>query len=416
VPVVLPSRLLFLSATVLSTLCAQPVRIVVESLQDLQNCVNQPAGAPLVCALRPSASPYALSGASLAIRRSDTTIEGVAEAGEDPPTLKRTDPDLKKMIVIPKAASNVTIRNLQIDGNKSIAPKEGYFDIHAEGSYVTVANIYFGNSSNYCVFIGGPHMSIQGNTFGKLMLGGVIRAAPGINTAIKAWGGNANRFLIDSNKISDYRCAMSITDAPGGSDPAVASIITNNTLYHDSVCVPDCGGGQLYVAGKTSNVKIMKNTINGGWSESENRDTVHSYGIEIDSHVSYIYTGSNQIFNNSISGIWIGNGAHHVTIENETVYNNGLNGVQIAGNGGLAPVSSLSILGLISNHNDQHRSGRAPYPTLPRFWGVMIQNPNANGSVCIQSDSNLGTNARGAIYSDSTGSYATATSCPRPYN
>jgi FlaG/FlaF family flagellin (archaellin) len=411
----LPTRLLLLHAVVLSGLSAQPARVVAGSLEDLQKCVNQPAGTPLVCALSGSSSPYAISGAPLTIRRSDTTVEGIAAPGQDPPTLKRTDPDLKKMIVVPRGTANVTIRNLQIDGNKSIAKKD-YFDINIEGSYVTVANNYFGDSSYYCVFIGGPHLSIHDNTFGKLMVGGALRSAPGIDTAIKAWGPNATQFSIESNKISDYRGAMSITDAPGGSDPAQASVIAANTLYHDSVCVPNCGGGQIYVAGKTSNVKITKNTIDGGWAESEDRETVHSYGIEIDSKVSYIYSGSNQIFNNSISGIWIGNGANHITVENDTVYDNGLNGVQISGNGKLAPVSMVSIIGLTSNRNDRHRSPRAPYPSLPRFWGVMIQNGNADASVCIQSDSKLGSNAKGPIYSDSPSGYAKAESCPRPYN
>ncbi len=135
----------------------------------------------------------------------------------------------------------------------------------------------------------------------------------------------------------------------------------------------------------------------------ENRDTLHNYGVEVDK-ASYVYIGANQIFNHSISGMWIGNGANHITIENDTVYNNGLNGVQIAGSGRLAPVTAVSIIGLTSQHNDQQRSSGAPYPTLPRFFGVMIQDGGAGREVCIQSDSNLVTNARGAVYSE--GSYS----------
>ena len=395
-------------------LAGQPARVVADNLSELQACVNRPAGPHIVCALRNSPSPYPVSGDPLTIRRSDTTVEGVAGPGEDPPTLKRVDPALKNMIWVPRNASGVTIRNLQLDGNQAIVAKEGYFEISAEGSHIIIADNYFGNSTNFCVFIGGPHVTVRGNTFGKLILGGSSREAPGVNTAIKAWGANATQFTIESNNISNYRCAMSITNVPNGSEPASASVISHNTLYHDAVCVPNCGGGQIYIAG-SSNVKVTNNTINGGWAESENRDTVHSYGIEIDSHASYIYTRSNEIFNNSISGFWIGNGANHITVENDNVYNNGLNGVQIAGAGKLAPVSEVSILGLKSSHNDLHRSPRAPYPTMPRFWGITIQNDNRNG-VCIQSDSDLRENSRGAVYSDHPAAYSNPAACPRPYN
>lgn len=398
----------------LPSLLAQPARVEIDTIADLRACVNRPAGSPLVCALKNSPSPYAVSGDGLIIRRSDTTIEGIAQNGQDPPTLKRTDPTLKKMIWVAKTASHVTIRNLQLDGNQSIVPGQVYFDISAEGSFVTIEDNYFGNSTKYCIFIGGPHVVIRNNTFGKLMVKGSSREAPGIDTAIKAWGANATQFTIESNNISNYRGAMSITDVPNGSDPASASIISKNTLYHDAICVPDCGGGALYVAG-SSNVKIVNNTINGGWEESANRDTVHSYGIEIENHASYVYAGSNEILNNSISGFWIGNGANHITLENNNVHNNGLNGVQVAGNGKLAPVSDVSIIGLKSNHNDLHRGPRAPYPTLPRFWGVMIQNSIPDG-VCIQTDSNLDANARGAVYSEARRSFSRSDSCPRPYN
>ena len=169
----------------------------------------------------------------------------------------------------------------------------------------------------------------------------------------------------------------------------------------------------MYFFGKTTNVKVVDNTINGGWAEAtENHDTLHNYGVEVDKG-SYIYIGSNQIFNNSISGIWIGNGANHITIENDSVYNNGLNGVQISG-GPRAPVSDVSILKLNSHHNDRQRGSRAPYPTLPRFFGVMIRDGGASRDVCIQSDSDITTNARGAVYTE--GRYKRGASCPRPYN
>ena len=415
-PPALPSRLLLLAAVVLSTLSAQqPTRVVVDNLKDLQMCLNQPAGGPLVCALRSSSTPYAVSGQPLIIKRSDTTVEGAIEASEDPPTLRRTDPALTKMIWVQRMASNVTIKNLQFDGNKTIVPKSGNEDIFIDGSNATVSNNIFGESSYYCVYFGGPHASIHDNTFGQLRAAGADHSAPGIGAAIKCWGKGATEFSIDSNKISDYRGGMSITGVPNGSDPATASVISNNTLYHDATCVPDCGGGQIYLAG-SSNIKVTNNTLDGGWNESENHDTVHSYGIEIDDHASYIYTSGNKIFNNSISGIWIGNGAHHIVIENDNIYNNGLNGVQIAGTGSLAPVTDVSMIGVTANHNDLHRSARAPYPTLPRFWGVMIQNGKADGSVCIQTDSNLGVNAKGAIYADSHGAYSKSPACPRPYN
>jgi hypothetical protein len=350
----------------------------------------------------------------LTIRRSDTTVEGLSEAGQDLPTLKRTDAALKRMLWIPRNTSNVVIRNLQFDGNKGIAPGEGFFEISAEGSQIAIENDYFGNSTYFCVYLNGPHITVRGNTFGKLIVNGSSREAPGINTAIKAWGTNPTQFTIESNKISNYRCAISITGVGSGSDPASASAIKNNTLYHDAVCVPDCGGGQIYIA-SSSNVKITDNNINGGWAESENRDTVHSYGIEIDSRASHVYAGSNEIFNNSIAGIWIGNGANHITVENDKIHDNGLNGVQIGGTGKLAPVSDVSIIGVQSSHNDLHRSPRAPYPSMPRFWGVMIQNAS-RGGVCIQGDSHLEENSRGAVYSDGAGSYSKSATCPRPYN
>jgi hypothetical protein len=404
------SLLLLLAAPVV----AQPMRIVVENLNDLRACLSKPPGQPLVCALRGSPSPYDLSGEPLTIRRSDTTIEGVAGPGEDPPTLKRTDPAQKQIIWVPRTVSNVTIRKIQFDGNVPIAPGQKYFEISAEGSHITVADSYFGNSTFYCMYIGGSDVTIHGNTFGKLMVGGSLRQAPGNNAAIKAWGANATHFAIESNQISDYRIAISITDVPNGSDPAAASVIANNTIYHHSVYLPDEGGGQIYVAGST-NVKVTNNKVNGGWAEAENHDTVHSYGIEVDRHASHVYIGSNEIFNNSISGMWIGNGSNHITVENDRVYNNGLNGVQIAGNDRLAPVSDVSIIGLKASHNDLHRGPRAPYPTLPRFWGVMIQNPNRTG-VCIQNDSDLAENSRGAVHSDVSGAYSSSGSCPRPYN
>jgi hypothetical protein len=410
----LPKRFLLFLLVLESSLFAQPERIFVASTADLQACVDRPAGQPLVCALRASPQPYSIAGATLTIRRSDTTVEGAGEPGQDPPTLKRADPLLKKMILVHKFASNVTIRNVQIDGNSSIAPDKGFQDLSVEGSNVTVEGNYFGDSTYYAVFFGGPHFSLHHNTFGKLIKAGVSVAAPGINCAIKAWGGNAAQFSIESNTVIGYQGGpMSLTGVPGGTDSALASVVRNNTLYHNEFCVPDCGGGQIYLAG-TSNVKVTDNTIDGGWAESNNREIVHSYGIEIDDKASYIYIGSNKILNNSISGIWIGNGSHDITIENNTVYNNGLNGVQIAGNGRLAPVSAVSILGLNAHDNDRHRSPRAPYPTLPRFWGVMIQNGGASKDVCIQSGSNLATNAKGAVYSE--GSYSRSASCPRPYN
>ena len=411
------SRLLLLSTAAFSALSAQPERIVVDSIADLQACVDRPAGSPLVCALRSSPSPYAISGAILTIRRSDTTIEGAVEPGQDPPTLKRMDPELKKMILVHKFASNVTIRNLQIDGNTTLVPGNGIQDLSVEGSNVTVADNYFGDSASLTMFFNGPHFVLRHNTFGKLITGGVARIAPGMRpgrTAILGWGPKATQFIIESNNISEYNGAICINDVPNGTDPAEASVITNNTLYHNATCVPDCGGGQVYVSGKTTNVKITNNTINGGWAESsENRDMLHSYGIEMDK-ASYIYTSSNQILNNSISGMWIGSGAHHITLENDTVYNNGLNGVQIAGGGRMATVSAVTIIGLTSHHNDQQRGSRAPYPTLPRFFGIMIQDAGAGREVCIQSDSNLATNAKGAVYSESK--YFRGPACPRPYN
>jgi hypothetical protein len=411
-----PSRLLLLFLAAFCALSAQPQRIVVDSVADLQACVDRPAGEPLVCALRSSPSPYAISGAILTIRRSDTTVEGAVEPGQDPPTLKRMDSALKKMILVHKFASNVTIRNLQIDGNSSLVPGNGIQDLSVEGSNVTVADNYFCDSASLSMFFNGPHFVLRHNTFGKRITGGASQTANGVRpsrTAILGWGPNATQFVIDSNNVSDYNGAINVNDVPNGTDPAQASTISNNIFYHNSSCVPDCGGGQIYVSGKSTNVKITNNTINGGWSEaSENRETLHNYGVEIDK-ASYVYIGSNQIFNNSISGMWIGNGANHITVENDTVYNNGLNGVQIAGGGRLAPVSAVSIIGLTSQHNDQHRGAGAPYPTLPRFFGVMIQD-GAGSDVCIQSDSNLGTNARGAIYS--RGGYLHGPSCPRPYN
>jgi hypothetical protein len=410
-------RLLLLSIVTLSALFAQPGRIVVEGVADLQDCVDRPAGPPLVCALRGSALPYAISGAPVTIRRSDTTIEGAVEPGQDPPTLKRMDTALQKMILVTRIASNVTIRNLQIDGNSSLVPERGVQDLSVEGSNVTVVDNHFGDSASISMFFNGPHCVLRHNTFGKLITNGVSRAAPGMRpsrTAILGYGRNASQFLIESNNISDYNGAISINDVPGGTDPVLAGVISDNALYHNAICVPDCGGGQIYVAGRSSNIKITNNTINGGWAEaSENRDTLESYGIEIDK-ASYVYTGSNQIFNNSISGMWIGNGANHITIEHDTVYNNGLDGVQIAGNGRLAQVSAVSIIGLTSYQNDQQRGPRAPHPTLPRFWGVMIQNGDASNDVCIQRDSDLAANARGAIYSE--GSYSRSASCPHPYN
>jgi len=110
--------------------------------------------------------------------------------------------------------------------------------------------------------------------------------------------------------------------------------------------------------------------------------------------------------------MWIGNGANHITLENDAVYNNGLNSVRISG-GPLAPVWAISIIGLVSQHNDQQRSSRAPYPKLPRYFGVMVQDSGATKDLCIQRDSNLATNARGAVYAE--GRYSKDT-CPRPYN
>jgi hypothetical protein len=409
------NRLLWLSVGTCAALAAQE-RVVVDSIGDLQACLDRPAGSLLVCALRGSSSPYAISGAPLTIRRSETTVEGATEPGKDPPTLKRMDGELKKMILVHKFASNVTIRNLQIDGNSSLVPGNGIQDLSVEGTNVTVSDNYFGDSASLAMFFNGPHFVLRHNTFGKLVIDGVAHVAPGIRpgrTAILGWGPKATQFNIESNNISEYNGAICINDVPNGTDPAEASVISNNTLYHNATCVPGCGGGQIYVSGKTTNVKITNNTINGGWAESsENRDELHSYGIEMDK-ASYIYTNSNEISNNSISGMWIGSGAHNITIENDTVYNNGLNGVQIAGGGSQAPVSAVSIIGLTSQHNDQHRSPRAPYPTLPRFFGVMIQD-GAGSDVCIQSDSNIGANARGAVYA--RGGYSHSGSCPRPYN
>ena len=398
----------------LSPLAAQPTRIIVDNVGDLRACINRPAGPPLVCALKNSTAPYEISGEPLIIRRSDTTLEPASEAGQTPPTLKRTDGSMKKIIWAPRGVSHVTIQNLQFDGTKSITPKEShYFDISAEGSDITIQNNYFGNAAYYCVYIGGPHITVRNNIFGELISGGETRFAPGMDTAVKAWGVNATQFTIDGNKISHFRGAMSVTGVPNGSDPATASVINNNTLYHNAICVPDCGGGQILI-GSSSNVKITNNSINGGWNENENRNTVHSYGLEIQ-EASYVYVGSNRIFNNSLSGIWVGNGSHHVTLENNTVYENGLNGVQVAAGGRLKPVADISIIGLKSRHNDQHRGPGGPFPTLPRFWGVMIQNEGPQ-SVCIQTDSDLQQNAKGAIFVERRGGYSLSAACPRPYN
>jgi hypothetical protein len=405
------ARFLVFPLAVFGVVSAQPTRVVVDNIADLRACLNRPAGEPLVCALRSAPSPYAISGDSLIIRRSDTTLEGDTRPGEDPPTLKRTDASIKKLVWVQRMASNVTIRNLQIDGNGPLVPDKGFQDLSVDASYATVADNYFGNSSSLCVFFGGPHFTLRHNTLGKLIAGGAAHPAPGFRpgrTAVLGWGPTANQFTIESNDISDFNAAICINDAPGGTDPAQAGIIANNTLYHNSICVPDCGGGQIYLYRRTTNVKVTNNTINGGWAESsENRDVLHNYGIEMDGP-SYIYSGSNQISNHSISGMWIGNGAHNVTVDHDTVTNNGLNGVQIMG-----PVSSVSIIGVTAQHNDQHRSSQAPYPKLPRFWGVMIQNDA--GGVCIQSDSSLDANGKGAVYAE-RGRYSRSQACPRPYN
>jgi len=394
---------------------AQPARVVVDNVPDLRACVSRPAGPPLVCALRSSSAPYEVSGEPITIQRADTTVEADVQAGQTPPMLKRTDGSMKKIIWVTKSATNVTIQNLQFDGTKSITPPKDshYFDISAEGSDIQILNNYFGNSSFYCVYIGGSHVTVRNNTFGAFLSGGETRTAPGLDTAVKAWGANATQFTVDGNKISHYRGAMSITNVPNGSDPASASVINNNTLYHNAICVPDCGGGQILL-GSSSNIKVTNNSINGGWNENENRNTLHSYGLEIHD-TSYVYIGSNQIFNNSLSGIWVGNGSHHITIENDNVYENGLNGVQVAAGGRLRPVSDISIIGLKSRHNDQHRGPGGPFPTLPRFWGVMIQNEGPQ-SVCIQTDSDLEQNARGAIFAERRGGYSLSAACPRPYN
>jgi hypothetical protein len=402
---------------VLYPLAAQPTRSDVRNIAELRDCIKRPAGTPLVCALRASPSPYELSGEPLVIRRSDTTIEGDAQPGEDPPTLRRSDAFLKKMIWVARTASNVTIKNLQIDGNSSLVPENGFQDVSVEGSYATVTGNYFGNDASLALYFGGPHFTLQHNTFGKLLSGGAAHSAPGIRpgrTAILGWGPNAHEFLIENNDISGYNGAICINDAPGGSDPATAGVIANNNLYHNATCVPNCGGGQIYLYRSTSNVKVTNNTINGGWAESsENHDELHSYGIELDGP-SYIYTGSNKISNNSISGFWIGSGANHITLENETVHDNGLNGVQVSSSR-TEPVSDISILGVTSQHNDLHRGHGAPYPTLPRFWGVMIQGETPEG-VCIQSDSVLEANSKGAVYSERHGTFVRSASCPRPYN
>jgi hypothetical protein len=413
-----PNPVLIFGLAVYSCAAQSPERIVVTSVADLQACVDRPAGGPLICALRSSASPYQVSGAGVIIRRSNTTVEGAAEAGQDPPTLKRTDASLKKLLWIQKPASDVTIRNLQLDGNSTLVPDAGFQDLAAEGSNITVTGVHFGHSASLAMFFNGPHFLLRDNVLGKLIIGGQSTSAPGTRpgrTAILGWGPRASEFKLESNEVSNYNGAINVNDVPGGTDPAQAGIIENNKLYHNSICVPNCGGGQIYLFGKTTNVKLLNNTLDGGWAEStENRDELHNYGIEVDG-ASYIYTSSNKIYNHSISGFWIGNGAHHITLENDTVYNNGLDGVQIAGNGRLAAVSSVSILGITSQHNDQHRSPRAPYPTLPRFFGVMIQN-NGGSGICIQGDSKLGTNARGDVYAESSGSYSRAPACPRPYN
>jgi hypothetical protein len=398
----------------IAPLAAQPARVVVENVNDLRACLKKPAGQPLVCALSSSGSPYDVSGEPITVRRSDTTIEGASGPGQDPPILRRADPAMRQIIWVPRTISNVTIRNLQFDGNEAIAPGKEFIDVSAEGNHITVVDSYFGNSTYFCMYIGGPNVTVRDNTFGKLKVGGSIREAPGINAAIKAWGTNATHFNVENNKISDYRIAISITGVPNGSDPQAASVIDHNTVYHRSVYLPDEGGGQIYVASST-NVKVTNNSVNGGWAEAKNHDTVHSYGIEIDGNASGVYTGSNELFNCSISGMWIGNGSNHVTVENDKIHDNGLNGVQIAGNGRLAPVTDVSIIGVKVNHNDLHRGPGAPYPTLPRFWGVMIQNLSRNG-VCIQNDSDLDQNSKGAVHSDISGAYSRAGSCPRPYN
>jgi len=398
-------------------LAAQPARVVVSTVAGLRSCVSQPAGGPLECAIQSSATPYEISGEPITVQRSNTTVAGVAGPGQDPPTLKRTDGSMRKIIWVPKGTTQVTIRNLQFDGTKAITPKDShYFDVSAEGDGVEILNNYFGDSSFYCVYIGGPHVTVRGNKFGRLMSNGQTRTAPGMDTAVKAWGVAATEFTVDSNDISNYRGAMSITNVPNGSDPGTASVINNNTLYHNAICVPDCGGGQILL-GSSSNVKITNNTINGGWAESQERNEhngLHSYGIEIH-QTSCVYIANNQIFNNSLSGIWVGNGSNHITIENDTVYNNGLNGVQVAAGGRLKPVSDISIIGLKSQHNDQHRGPGAPFPTLPRFYGVMIQNEGSQ-SVCIQTDSDLGSNAKGAVYQERRGGFVQSAHCPRPYN
>jgi hypothetical protein len=395
-------------------LAAQPARVVVESIADLRACLKKPAGQPLVCALSSSGSPYDVSGEPLTVRRADTAIEGASGPGQDPPILKRADAALRQIVWVPRTISNVTLRNLQFDGNETIAPGKQFIDVSAEGDHITVADSYFGNSTYFCMYIGGPDVTIRSNVFGKLRVGGSLRDAPGINAAIKAWGTNATHFAIDNNKITDYRIAISITGVPNGSNVQAASIIDNNTVYHRSVYLPDEGGGQIYVASST-NVKVTNNKVDGGWAEASNKDTVHSYGVEIDGNASNVYVGSNELYNCSISGMWIGNGSNHVTVENDKIHDNGLNGVQIAGNGRLAPVSDVSIIGVEASRNDLHRSPNAPYPTLPRFWGVMIQNTSRNG-VCIQNDSDLDRNSRGAVHSDVSGAFTRTGNCPRPYN
>ncbi len=219
-----PNRLLLLTIAAFSTLSAQE-RIVVDSVADLQACVDRPAGSPLVCALRSSPTPYAISGATLTIRRSDTTIEGAVEPGQDPPTLKRMDPELKKMVLVHKFASNVTIRNLQIDGNSSLVPGNGVQDLSVEGSNVTVADNYFGDSASLSMFFNGPNFTLRHNTFGKLITGGVSHAANGVRpsrTAILGWGPKATQFVIDSNNVSDYNGAINVNDVPNGTDPAAS--------------------------------------------------------------------------------------------------------------------------------------------------------------------------------------------------
>ena len=396
------------------------------SLQELNACVNQPAGGPITCTLATTPNAYYVGGSpanplnTVAIGRSNTTVTAAYKGAV---TIKRVSgSNVRHLMEVLNNTSNVSITNLVFDGSSYVNPSssDAVYDndllIDSQASYVTVQNSNFAYGTFSAIWFYGHNVTVTGCGF--------------------YWGTNAGIIAYDQSSLSNFYISHNtFTDNAGGAIGIFignGGVIDSNQLYHNAFGnTLDGGGGQIFLSSGASHITVTNNIIDGQWSSHPaDWSTSRSYGMEIGG-ASYITTSENEVRDNAVSGIEIFGvfdkpqgvppipyPANHITIGHDNVHDNGYHGIQL----GIGYVpnellsTAISMLNVISqNNNAQYRGNGCEIDPLDRslscgplhanwsypqrYHGLYIDF-GGPGALCLQTNATLAPNRNEAIYQD----------------